>query len=111
MTRRPHASAVTEGCGNVFADLGLPEAPELLAKAHLASAISDLIEDRGLTQSDAARLLGTSQPSVSNLVNGRLEGFSLDRLTRFLTALGRDVEIRVRPSRSVEAGELRVEVG
>ncbi|MDP2954904.1 MAG: helix-turn-helix transcriptional regulator [Longimicrobiales bacterium] len=87
---------VVEGSGNVFADLGLPNAEELLAKAQLASAISDIIEERALTQAEAARVLGTTQPKVSNLVRGRFEGFSLERLARFLNTLDRDVEIRVR---------------
>jgi len=102
---------VLEGTGNVFADLGLPDAEELLAKAQLASAISDIIEERGLTQGAAARVLGTTQPKVSNLVRGRLEGFSLERLARFLNTLDRDVEIRVRPRpRSRLRARLRVTV-
>ena len=100
---------VTEGARNVFADLGLPDADELLAKARLASTISDIITGRHLTQAAAAELLGTTQPNVSNLVNGRLEGFSLERLARFLNALDRDVEIVVkrRPA-SRKPGRLRV---
>lgn len=87
---------VTKGSDNVFADLGLPDSQELLAKARLASAISDIITGRHLTQTEAADLLGTSQPKVSNLMNGRLDGFSLERLARFLNTLDRDVEIRVK---------------
>ena len=87
---------VIEGSGNVFADLGFPDAEELLAKARLASAISDIIEGRHLTQKAAAKVLGTTQPKVSNLVNGSLEGFSLERLARFLNRLDRDVEIVVK---------------
>lgn len=87
---------VTKGSDNVFADLGLPDSEELLAKARLASAISDIITGRHLTQTEAADLLGTSQPKVSNLMNGRLDGFSLERLARFLNTLDRDVEIRVK---------------
>lgn len=103
---------VVEGSGNVFADLGLPNAEQLLAKAHLASAISDVVEERGLTQADAARVLGTTQPKVSNLIRGRLEGFSLERLARFLNTLDRDVEIRVTPRpRSRRKARLRVTVG
>ena len=89
-------NTVIEGSGNVFADLGLPDAEELLAKAHLASAISDIIKGRHLTQKGAAEVLGTTQPKVSNLSNGKLEGFSLERLARFLNTLDRDVEIVVR---------------
>lgn len=87
---------VIEGSGNVFADLGFPDAEELLAKARLASAISDIIKGRHLTQKAAAEVLGTAQPKVSNLINGKLEGFSLERLARFLNSLDRDVEIIVR---------------
>ena len=112
MSVRTRRSAVYEGSGNVFADLGLPDADELFAKARLASTISDLIERRGLTQTQAAKLLETTQPKVSNLINGRLEGFSLERLARFLNTLGRDVEIVVRPRpRSRRKARLLVSVG
>jgi predicted XRE-type DNA-binding protein len=108
----PRDSMVTEGTTNVFADLGLAHSDELLAKARLASMISDLVEDRGLTQAEAAKLLGTTQPKVSNLVNGRLEGFSLERLARFLNMLDRDVEIVVTPrSRSRQAARIFVRTG
>jgi predicted XRE-type DNA-binding protein len=89
-----------EGSGNVFADLGLPNAPELQAKADLAVEISRTIAERGLTQAEAAELLGIDQPKVSALVRGRLTGFSMERLYRFLNALGRDVEIVVRAPRA-----------
>lgn len=107
---RTTVAAVTSGSGNVFADLALGAPDDLLAKARLASAVSDLIDDAGLTQTEAAHRLGTSQPNISALVNGRLEGFSLERLVRFLVALGCDVEIGVTPSGSVE-GSIRVDVG
>jgi predicted XRE-type DNA-binding protein len=112
MTSTSTEPTVTQGSGNVFADLGLPDADELLAKARLASAISDIIAGRHLSQAAAAQLLGTTQPNISNLANGRLEGFSLERLTRFLNALGRDVEIVVkrRPS-SRKVSRLRVTMG
>jgi predicted XRE-type DNA-binding protein len=84
--------------GNVFADLGLPDAPELQAKADLAFEISRTIDQRGLTQNEAAEILGVDQPKVSALVRGRLDGFSMERLYRFLNALGKDVEIVVRPT-------------
>ena len=85
-----------EGSGNVFADLGLPNAPELQAKADLAAEISRTIGERGLTQAEAADALGIDQPKVSALVRGRLSGFSMERLYRFLNALGKDVEIVIR---------------
>lgn len=88
---------VEASSGNVFADLGLPDADELLAKAELAITIRRLIESRGLTQAAAARLLGTTQPKISDLFRGRLNGFSMERLYRFLNALGQDVRIVVQP--------------
>src|SRR3954451_14329204 len=94
--------------GNVFADLGLRNAEELVAKAELVQRISDIIAERKLTQARAAKLLGIDQPKVSSLLRGKLEGFSIDRLFRFLNALGRDVEISVRPARDAEGAETRV---
>ena len=86
------------GSGNVFRDLGLPNPDLLLAKATLVQYIRDLIEFRKLTQAKAAALLGLDQPKISALVRGRTDGYSLDRLFKFLNLLGQDVEIRVRPS-------------
>lgn len=88
---------VTPSSGNVFADLGLPDADQLLAKADLAIEISKIIDERELTQAEAAEIMGVDQPKVSALVRGRLDGFSMERLYRFLNALGRDIEIVVRP--------------
>ena len=88
---------VTPSSGNVFDDLGLPNADEELAKADLAFEISRIIEERGLTQVEAAEIMGVDQPKVSALVRYRLDGFSMERLYRFLNALGTDVEIIVRP--------------
>ena len=81
--------------GNVFADLGVPNPEEALAKAELASKIGALIRDRKLTQARAAKLLGIDQPKVSNLLRGHLAGFSLERLMRFLLLLGQDIRISV----------------
>jgi predicted XRE-type DNA-binding protein len=89
--------AVYEGSGNVFADLGLPDADELLVKAAMVSRLIDIINERGLTQTQAATVLGIDQPKVSALMRGHLRGFSLERLLHFLIALGRDVDIVVRP--------------
>ena len=83
--------------GNVFEDLGHPRAAEALAKAELARKITALIAKRGLTQAAAADVLKIDQPKMSALVRGRLAGFSLDRLVRFLVLLGSDVEIVVKP--------------
>ena len=99
----------TVSSGNVFADLGLPNADELLAKSTLVIQITRLIEARGLTQAEAAEVLGVDQPKVSALVRGRLTGFSMERLCRFLNALGSDVDIVVRPkARSRSEGVVRV---
>ena len=75
---------VTEGSGNVFADLGLADSEEELAKAQLAAHIRRIVEGRRLTQVAAAQVMGIDQPKVSALLNGRLAGFSSDRLMRFL---------------------------
>jgi predicted XRE-type DNA-binding protein len=100
---------VTPSSGSVFADLGLPNAAEELAKTDLAFEISRIIEERGLTQVEAAEIMGVDQPKVSALVCYRLDGFSMERLYRFLNALGRDVEIIVRPKpKSREHGTLSV---
>jgi predicted XRE-type DNA-binding protein len=90
--------------GNVFADLGIPNPDLALAKAELVQRIRDIIAERKLTQSHAATLLGIDQPKVSALVRGRVDGYSLDRLFRFLNALGQEVEINVRPLRSKKSG-------
>lgn len=99
----------TRGSGNVFTDLGLAEPEEALAKARLAESIDETIQRRGLRQGDAADLMGVDQGTVSKLVNGRLDGFSQERLIRYLTALGDDVEIVIRhPARYDRKGQLTV---
>lgn len=95
------------GSGNVFEDLGHPRPAEALAKAELARKIAAQIAKQGLTQAAAADVLEIDQPKVSALVRGRLAGFSLDRLVRFLVLLGSDVEIVVKP-RPRSAGRARV---
>ena len=100
---------VTGSSGNVFADMGVAEPEEELAKAQLASHIRDTVKRRRLTQIQAAHLMGLDQPKVSALMNGRLAGFSSERLMRFLAALGQDVEIVVKArSHSRERGTIRV---
>ena len=111
MAKRRGEVVVEESSGNVFADLGLSEPEERLAKADLAIAISREIGSRGLTQEEAADLLGVAQPDISNLTRGRLSGYSIERLTRLLNTLGQDVEIRIRPASRGERGRLRVAVG
>ena len=99
--------AVIEGSGNVFADLGVAEPQEALTKAQLAAHIRAAIRRLRLTQAVAAARMGLDQPKVSALINGRLEGFSSDRLLRCLTALGQDVDIVVRAGVG-EVGRIRV---
>ena len=94
---------VIPSSGNVFADLGLPDSAELLAKADLAIEIGRVLDERGLSQAEAARMLRTSQPRISDLRRGKLEGFAIDRLLRFLNALDQDVELTIHPKRSSEA--------
>ncbi|WP_009631345.1 helix-turn-helix domain-containing protein [Synechocystis sp. PCC 7509] len=81
--------------GNIFADMGLQNPEELLIKAELVRQISKIINTRKMTQTEAAQILEIDQPKVSALVNGKLSGFSTERLFAFLNALGNDVEIRV----------------
>ena len=85
---RKQAIVAEKSSGNVFADLGLPNAEDRLAKAELARKINEIIGKRRLTQVEAAELLGVDQPKISALARGRLEGFSLERLMRFLNVLG-----------------------
>src|ERR1700761_4922616 len=100
---------VMESSGNVFADMGLPEAEEDLAKAQPASHIRQVIKRQRLTQVAAAALMGIDQPKVSALLNGRLSNFSSERLMRLLTALGQDVEITVKATpRNREQGRILV---
>ena|SRR5438105_754206 len=96
---------VTESCGNVFADLGLPDAEELMTKAELIGAFSDILEERGLTQTQAAAIVGVSQPKISALLRGKAEGFSIERLIRLLAALGYEVVVQVRPAERLRARE------
>jgi len=97
--------------GNVFQDLGLPHPEERLIRAELAHRIATIIEDRNLTQGDAAALMGINQPKVSALLRGRLDGFSFERLARYLVALGQDVEVTVRPASDRAHLHVRQEVG
>ena len=90
---------VRQGGKCVFEDLKLPDAQELNVKAQMAYRICELIQKHKLTQREAASILGTDQPRVSALLRGRLEGFSSDRLFRFLNALDQEIEIVIRQSR------------
>ena len=93
------ASDITEGTGNVFADLGLPEAADRQTKTRLAMAVNALLKERRVKQTDAAAILRIPQSKVSALANYRLDHFSVEKLMSFLNALDQDVEIVIRPSR------------
>ncbi|MGH7780669.1 MAG: helix-turn-helix domain-containing protein [Candidatus Binataceae bacterium] len=88
---------VTKSSGNVFRDIALPEPEVLQAKADLLHRISGIIKERRLSQTAAARILGVAQPKISALLHGRIDGFSIERLVRFLNALDQDVRISIRP--------------
>jgi len=99
----------TRSSGNVFADLKLPDADDLLAKAELAAKIIAEIQRRRMTQTQAAAMMGIDQPKISALKQGRLSGFSIERLMRLLLLMGRDIEITVRDkARSRSVARLRV---
>ena len=99
---------VERGSGNVFADLGHPDADAHLLKAELVSRIDAIVRQRSITQTEAGHLLGLSQPDVSRLLGGDFREYSLERLFRLLTALGRDIDIVIRQPRSATRGKLRI---
>jgi predicted XRE-type DNA-binding protein len=99
---------IIRSSGNVFADLGLPDAAELRTKARLCAALNQIVEDQRLTQTQVATALGINQPKVSALLHYKLEGFSVERLMHFLVALGHDVEILVKPRPSSRAARIAV---
>ena len=90
---------ITEGSGNVFADLGLANPEQELLKAQLTLQIYTILKESGMTQVEIAKILGVQQPQVSLLMRNRAGNFSVGRLMEFLTALRQDVEITVRPTR------------
>jgi predicted XRE-type DNA-binding protein len=101
--------AITRGTGNVFVDLDYPDAEERQTRLRLAHAINGVTARRGLNQAAAAEKLGINQPKVSALANYKLDGFSVEQLMTFLTALDQDVEIVVREKpRSRAAGRISV---
>ena len=98
-----------ESSGNVFADLELSKPDERLAKADLAAKIAQIINKRHLSQTQAAGLLGIPQPKVSMIMNGRLKGFSMEKLMTLMMALNRDIEIVVKlKPKTQKHGRLRV---
>lgn len=98
----------TESSGNVFADLGIPNPEEALAKAEIALKIGDIIKKKKLTQAQAAKILKISQPKVSLLLRGYLTNFSLERLLRFLNDLGQDVYISIKPTSGSKQGSTKI---
>ena len=112
MARRANRRIPIEASsGNVFADLGLPDAAELDAKVRLAVMINRLLAAQRLNQVTAAARLKVSQPKISALKNYRLDGLSIERLMNFLPALGQDVEIYVRPRKDHRVGTVSVTFG
>lgn len=105
-TGRKHSS-ITEGSRNVFADMGVAEPEQALAKAKLAGKIAAAIEEEKLTQTEAAERLGTDQAKVSAIVRGRLDQFSTERLLQYAQMIGYDVEIRFN-RRHRGSGHLRI---
>lgn len=105
-TRTREARVISEdveieaGSGNVFADIGMPNPEEALAKAELARQINFILKTKKITQTEAGGILGIPQPRVSDLARGRLVKFSLEKLLDFAKRLGNDIEIRVAPSRN-----------
>jgi predicted XRE-type DNA-binding protein len=104
------STRVEEGSGNIFADLGFANPEQEQLKARLTLQIYRTLKQRGLTQAKAGEILGIKQPHVSNLMRGRSGSFSVGRLMEFLTALGQDMEITVRPTRK-QHGERSVLLG
>jgi predicted XRE-type DNA-binding protein len=100
--RKLNRVSITRSSGNVFADLKLTDAAEKQTKVRLAITINGILEEKTLRQEQAAKLLQLNQPKISALANYRLEGFSVERLLRFLNALDRDVEIVIRRKRQTK---------
>jgi predicted XRE-type DNA-binding protein len=94
---------VTRSSGNIFADLGLPDASEHELRARIVLALDRAIKARGLTQTAAARRIGIAQPDLSKILRGNFKGFSMDRLLNAVTKLGSDVEIKIKAQRDDHA--------
>ena len=99
---------VTKSSGNVFADIGIPNADEHFVKAEIVLGITARIKAKKLTQAQAAKVMGLSQPDVSKLLRGNFAGYTLDRLFSFLRALGNDVRIQIVPTKGKKAGQLEL---
>ena len=99
-------TAVIDSSGNVFADLGLPSSSEDMLKVEISRAIANAIRRRKLTQEQAAIIVETDQAKISAILRGRLKTFSVERLVRFLLALGTDMDIRVSKAQKERPGRL-----
>jgi len=104
----PRRIAVERSSGNVYADLGYADSEDMLVKAQIVQKIDQIIEQRRLTQAEAARILRLTQPKISRLLRGQFRGVSERRLLRCLTRLGRDVQIIVKPAARRAQGRLSV---
>jgi predicted XRE-type DNA-binding protein len=102
--RKKSLPAHEVGSGNIFADLGLPNAEEHQLKAVLVVQLKRLTKERKLTQTAAAKLLGIRQPDLSNIFRGHYRGYSMERLMRMLTAFDQDVEISLKPNKKTGKG-------
>ena len=103
-------SDVFVGSGNVFADVGLPNADEHLLKAKLVFKIDRIMKEQGLKQVEAAAMLGVKQPDISKMLRGDFRQFSVERLLRFLVALGQDVEIVVKQAVRADSAPAQLSV-
>ena len=101
---------VTKSSGNVFADLGLPNADEHLVKAEIVLGIANGVKTKKLTQAQVAKLINLAQPDVSKLLRGNFAGYSFERLFGFLRALGNDVEIKVVATKKEKEGHLHLKM-
>ncbi|CAM5220565.1 hypothetical protein CDEF62S_02147 [Castellaniella defragrans] len=99
---------IEEGSSNVYADIGMADASEMLVKARLAAKINEIIQERGWTQREAALVLGMTQPKLSALLRGHFRGVSETKMLECLTRLGRQIRIVVGPSTEEEAGPVEV---
>jgi predicted XRE-type DNA-binding protein len=97
--------------GNVFADLGVPDADAHFVKSEIVLGIAERIKARGLTQAQAARIIGLAQPDVSKLLRGQFTGYSFERLFGYLRALGNNIQIQIKPTRSNRTGAMRLDMG
>jgi len=97
MTQRKSVPPATVSKGNVFADIGVPNAREHYLKSNLVAEIQKIVKSRKLTQTQAAEMMGITQPEVSRMFRGRFREYSVHRLINFLTMFDRDIEIIIRP--------------